>query len=114
MIVHIAKKTQEKEKNDIHSAVFTYFGCTINILDRKDYAQAIEQDLSQGRDELRGGHQDIHTVWPVVDRQRRWAKGLYHSEEGQKKKQGAENKDTAMYQLFKTCPAMIDWTSAPF
>jgi len=46
-----------------HTLWLTYFGCTINILDRKDYPQAVEQDLSQGRDELRGGHQDIDTVW---------------------------------------------------
>lgn len=46
----------------MHFRIFTYFGCAINILDRKDYSQAIEQDLSQGRDELCGGHQDIHTV----------------------------------------------------
>ncbi len=61
-----AGETQEDSNH-----TFTYFGCTINILNRKDYSQAVEQDLSQGRDELRGGHQDIHTVWPAVERQRR-------------------------------------------
>lgn len=55
---HIKNKTNKLFQN----AVFTYFGCTINILDRKDNSQSVEQDLSQGRDELRGGHQDIHTV----------------------------------------------------
>lgn len=73
----------------MHFWIFTYFGCTINILDRKDYAQAIEQHLGQGRDELCGGHQDIHTVWPTVERDRGWGKRddiiLYHFEGGQRK-----------------------------
>lgn len=56
--------TPEGGWNRISRAAFTYFGCTINILDRKDDSQAVEQDFSQSRDQLCGGYQDIHTVWP--------------------------------------------------
>lgn len=53
--------TRDETRED-SEPTFTYFGCTINILDRKDNPQAVEQDLGQRGDELRGGHQDIHTV----------------------------------------------------
>lgn len=49
---------------EITNVGFTYFGCTINILDRKDDSEAVEQDFSQRGDQLCGGHQDIHTVRP--------------------------------------------------
>ena len=42
--------------------LFTNFGSTINIVNRKHYPQSVQQDFSQGRYELGGGHQDIHTV----------------------------------------------------
>lgn len=57
-------------------AAHTYFGCAINILNRKDYSQAVEQDLGQSGDELRGGHQDIHTVWPEVGETEEESKGM--------------------------------------
>lgn len=56
--------TPEGGRNHISRAGLTYFGCTINILDRKDDSQAVEQDFSQSRDQLCGGYQDVHTVWP--------------------------------------------------
>lgn len=64
------KQCNIKDSNHTLMWVFTYLGCAINILDRKDNAQAIEQHLGQRRDELCGGHQDIHTVWPTVERER--------------------------------------------
>ena len=44
--------------------VLTYFGGAVDVLYWEDASKPVQQHLSQGRHQLCGGHQHIHTVRP--------------------------------------------------
>lgn len=49
----------------------TYLCCAVNVLNRENRSQTIQEDLCQRRYELCGGHQHIYAVTPVGRRDSR-------------------------------------------
>lgn len=43
----------------------TYFSGAVDVLHRENVPQAVEKNLRQGRNQLSGGHQNIHTSSPA-------------------------------------------------